>query len=511
MIGCVHQRCYENADCSAPKICNAVGRCVFECSVASDCGDGFDCTDHRCVPRSSQDLVCPSDMVAVAEAFCIDRYEASRPDAMASHAGQDDSRALSVAGVLPWEVTNNAEAADACEASGKRLCEPLEWQRACEGPDQLVYAYGNDYEPATCNGLDTYGLGGFRLMPTGAFPKCTNAWGAFDLNGNLWEHVAGGSERSIRGGAYNCMDSATYHRCDYIPGYWTPSARGFRCCLTPEGASASDPDSEGVEAPDVIEMVDVIEAVADALNEAGCLDEDAIEVADIDIVEAFVPDVLDSAVSPDIVAGCPAGMVGVGSFCIDPYEASRDDATAEFAGFSTTAACRPGVIPWYPVTLAQARTGCATMGKRLCRPDEWLEVCQGPSQSVYAYGDDYDPMACNGIDTFCFCDVGSCEALSQCPYPHCFNQASSLEAGGPCGAAFHVMPTGSFPRCTNVHGVFDLNGNVWELVDTIDGFEHFRGGAYNCSDSVMLHRCDYDAVWNPSGKGFRCCADREEP
>ena len=79
-----------------------------------------------------------------------------------------------------------------------------------------------------CGGEHRYAP--FRLEPTGYNPGCTNGYGVFDMNGNLWEHVFGGDERSIRGGAYNCSDSVTLHRCDYIPGDWEPSARGFRCC-----------------------------------------------------------------------------------------------------------------------------------------------------------------------------------------------------------------------------------------------------------------------------------------
>jgi len=45
--------------------------------------------------------------------------------------------------------------------------------------------------------------------------------------------VAGGSDMTVRGGAFNCNDSAALHKCAYVPGNWTPSARGFRCCLTP--------------------------------------------------------------------------------------------------------------------------------------------------------------------------------------------------------------------------------------------------------------------------------------
>lgn len=46
------------------------------------------------------------------------------------------SRASSVAGVMPWQVASNAVAAQACVASGKRLCQPEEWQLACAGPDR---------------------------------------------------------------------------------------------------------------------------------------------------------------------------------------------------------------------------------------------------------------------------------------------------------------------------------------------------------------------------------------
>jgi len=37
------------------------------------------------------------------------------------------------------------------------------------------------------------------------------------------------------------------------------------------------------------------------------------------------------------------------------------------------------------------------------------------------------------------------------------------------------------------------------------GGEHFRGGAFNCGDSETLHRCDYDADWGLTARGFRCC------
>jgi protein-tyrosine phosphatase len=238
-LGCVDKRCFEHTDCPQPKICGAQGQCVYQCTLADECGSGFTCRNHLCEVVVSQKLVCPEDMVLVAEAFCIDRFEASRQDATHTSAGFDDSLAQSLAGVIPWQVVDNIQAEKACQAAGKRLCTADEWQLACSGPERTVYAYGKRYEPTTCNGIDAFESGVFHLSPTGSFPQCKSSWGAFDLNGNLWEHVAGGSDHSVRGGAYNCSDSAALHRCDYIPASWIPSARGFRCCWPQQGTAST--------------------------------------------------------------------------------------------------------------------------------------------------------------------------------------------------------------------------------------------------------------------------------
>jgi hypothetical protein len=65
--------------------------------------------------------------------FYVFTYEASRPGATASSAGTADHRACSQAGVLPWTFVSYADAADACAASGARLCTGAEWGAACGG------------------------------------------------------------------------------------------------------------------------------------------------------------------------------------------------------------------------------------------------------------------------------------------------------------------------------------------------------------------------------------------
>jgi len=172
--------------------------------------------------------------VSVGDAFCIDRFEASRPDATDTKEGRDDSRATSRQNVLPWRVgDDNGTARAACVAAGKDLCTEMQWSLACEGARKTTYGYGNDYEPETCNGIDLFGRGAHHLVPTGALRDCHSDYGAYDLNGNLWEHVRGGTGMTVRGGAYDCGDSRRLHRCDYIPISWTPFSLGFRCCLGP--------------------------------------------------------------------------------------------------------------------------------------------------------------------------------------------------------------------------------------------------------------------------------------
>ncbi len=282
--GCmVDQVCYSQADCPKDQSCHSsTGTCSarLACTKSSDCPKGMNCSSNlRCIAgqcatdndcpgdqtcqdglcKSSEELKCPNGMVPVENSFCIDIYEASRPDATTHDPGTDESLATSRPDVIPWQVPtgSNDLAQAACKAAGKRLCTALEWTRACKGPDDTQYSYGDQYEPGTCNGIDTFcscdsgpcashdpcpyagcfhdcrSNTNFHLETTGAFSKCTNAYGVYDMNGNVWEHVLDGDDTQIRGGAYNCSNSEEFHRCEYIPGTWTPSAKGFRCCYRP--------------------------------------------------------------------------------------------------------------------------------------------------------------------------------------------------------------------------------------------------------------------------------------
>jgi hypothetical protein len=176
--------------------------------------------------------------------------------------------------------------------------------------------------------------------------------------------------------------------------------------------------------------------------------------------------------------------------------------------------------------LAVFAGACAAAGKRLCERDEWLAACTGPELTTYAYaGNTWNPAICNSVETYCQeccttlgvspCPTGtSCGYSSELTWPSYLPETCSITEpyGLSCKVCFHVMPTGSFPGCTNGAGAFDVNGNVWEVVpSTIDpynrGYET-RGGAFNCGSPAARFQCTFNAGWADLYAGFRCCRDR---
>lgn len=139
---------------------------------------------------------CPSDMVDVAGAFCIDRFEVSLVDAksgrdLSPHYPPDRGRAaslfalwskkasgsrmalgreipvptppsfaltedfapraVSLRGRTPAGYLSRGLSETACRNAGKRLCVREEWVRACRGEGNTKYPYGDEYQQGTCN------------------------------------------------------------------------------------------------------------------------------------------------------------------------------------------------------------------------------------------------------------------------------------------------------------------------------------------------------------------------
>ncbi len=166
-----------------------------------------------CGAKFMAPLYDPSRETAAEASVCIDQYEF--PDLPC---------------VYPVVWVRVREAAELCEAEGKRICDAHEWEGACAGslepPDYRfdlakgvdpatavarmraasnrvhaahpVWSYGPAYrtgicatgssKTAGCNGGGWRGCGS-NTYPAGSFPACQSPLGVYDLNGNAAEQM----------------------------------------------------------------------------------------------------------------------------------------------------------------------------------------------------------------------------------------------------------------------------------------------------------------------------------
>lgn len=188
--------------------------------------------------------------------FCIDRYEASRPNATATSPGSGYAHpAQSRSGVMPWILVSWTDADAACKKAGKRLCTTAEWQAATGGYADWLYLKSDVFDDDLCNTYDRDN-GPRQLAPAGAYPECKNEHGAYDLLGNVSEWTAdawqpGMPDRVICGGSFEVNDHNDQGLYPFFGwqfiGYGESSASihhhppdvvyhddGFRCCREPE-------------------------------------------------------------------------------------------------------------------------------------------------------------------------------------------------------------------------------------------------------------------------------------
>lgn len=164
---------------------------------------------------------------------------------------------------------------------------------------------------------------------------------------------------------------------------------------------------------------------------------------------------------------------GGAAYCVDVYEAAREDATLANEGVSANivAHSTAGVLPWSNMSIAGARQACTGAGKSLCTQEQWQGACGGVVPLAYPYSDTYDGTICNGLE-------------------------AAESAAGPNGARL---------LCVSSEGAFDISGNLAEWVES----EFAMGGSFNSNSNEM--RCDQATVQpdtNAPGRsvGFRCCA-----
>lgn len=140
-------------------------------------------------------------------------------------------------GAIPRTGTSHAESGQLCAEQGKRLCTELEWERACKGPQNFTYEYGDRYRPRLCSTG-----GASRMLPSGLRFGCRSEFGVRDLHGSIGEWTAsrwgrgdGRELYALRGG--NGADGELVGRCANATARH-PTRRsadvGFRCCKGPQ-------------------------------------------------------------------------------------------------------------------------------------------------------------------------------------------------------------------------------------------------------------------------------------
>ena len=218
-------------------------------------------------------------------------------------------------------------------------------------------------------------------------------------------------------------------------------------------------------------------------------------------------------------SACPSGMVHVGGYCIDRYEAYvvELDAAGNEAphspytpvdGLKVRAKVAEGVVPQGYISQVQAQSACQNAGKRLCTASEFSLACRGPNRNAsYPYGGTRRQRG--------KCNEGKGSAVTAV-----FGQGAPFDKQLMNDARLNRWPgglakTGAYSASVSPFGVYDLVGNLheWGAEVAPNGHGSFRGGFYGDAE-INGPGCNYvttahAAAYHDYSTGFRCCRDAE--
>lgn len=208
--------------------------------------DHYEIIDRKCTDKRDQKHCFAYDRAADRPRgkpqhlrFCMDAYEA--PNAQ---------------GAKPLVMQSSHDAAAWCAARGKRMCNEIEFESACEGPELRPWPYGWAADGEACNShkpwrpfsAETLYKGGEAMEnelaklwqgePSGSRARCATREGIHDLVGNVEEWVTSRPSRTwvpvtLIGGFW----SKPWTGCRGANDAHEPAFRfyetGFRCCKAP--------------------------------------------------------------------------------------------------------------------------------------------------------------------------------------------------------------------------------------------------------------------------------------
>lgn len=157
----------------------------------------------------------------------------------------------------------------------------------------------------------------------------------------------------------------------------------------------------------------------------------------------------------------------------------------------------PGAQPRVLVDYYEAQKSCKSVGKRMCKEDEFYLACEGPEHWPYSWGHVRHPSPCNIDRPYLMVDwqkwAKGREAMTE--------EARRLDQALPIGSS----------KCWSPYGVHDISGNVDEWTTSRPGRDlegSLNGGYWGpvqnaCRYVTLVHGPEFLFYQI----GFRCCSD----
>ncbi len=212
---------------------------------------------------------------------------------------------------------------------------------------------------------------------------------------------------------------------------------------------------------------------------------------------------------------CPDDMVLVieTQTCMDRFEWPNQLGALPMVGFSAI----PSAFDQQAGLVMDARALCRSVGKRMCRMDEWSAGCRGPEKTAYPFGAKLPKQKPSPQEAPC----NYAQPYIRPDYAKVFlrdpDEMRRLYQADPSGAR----------GCVSDSGANDMMGNVEEWVEcpstmSLSGAScvtekiggqsvrscfclagRYWSGPVKCEDMVSGHAPGY----HDYETGFRCCAD----